>query len=254
MHSIGEKGGFPLETEDAAEKVIAEIRLRIPHATDGAIGTMFAWHSMMRETRARTDEQGPTEGMSLRGWLDIRREEALKIDPATAEVRWNYAEVGDPYGVCADFPDVVGDLLPEKCERLYRAYFARRPGSEVWVCFHDLPEKTEDALWERYKSKLAGGEHRIPTPEEISSVISEMLAAEPAGIRSDNLDDLWSSEALDAWGQFQGYGFGRTPAEARASAWVTTWWPETDLNAVPRAVPPDWAFKICPPDERPWAH
>jgi hypothetical protein len=47
----------------------------------------------------------------------------------------------------------------------------------------------------------------------------------------------------------QGYGFGYTPAEARAGAWITVWWPECDLRAVPRVVPEGWNFEIYPPGE-----
>ena len=60
-----------------------------------------------------------------------------------------------------------------------------------------------------------------PTEEEIDAVIFDMIAAEAARVPTDtNLDDLWSSVARDAYGQFQGYGFGYTPAEARASAGI----------------------------------
>ena len=54
-----------------------------------------------------------------------------------------------------------------------------------------------------------------PTEAEIDAVIFDMIAAEAARVPADtNLDDLWSSVARDAYGQFQGYGFGYTPAEA----------------------------------------
>ena len=85
--------------------------------------------------------------MTVEDWLAIRKEEGLKIDPSTAEVSWCYAQVLDPYGVDAE--------LPEECQCVGRAYFARRPDSEVWVWFGDLPAKSRDALWERHKSKLA---------------------------------------------------------------------------------------------------
>jgi hypothetical protein len=71
-----------------------------------------------------------TENMSVEEWLAIRKEEGLKIDPRTAEVEWTYAQVLDPYGV---YPD-----LPPECDCVGRAYFARRPGSDVWVWFGDL--------------------------------------------------------------------------------------------------------------------
>ena len=85
--------------------------------------------------------------MAVDQWLAIRKEEALKIDPSTAEVDWSYALILDPYGV---YPATSRGI---PC--VGRAYFARRPGSDVWVEFGDLPEETRDALWERHKSKLA---------------------------------------------------------------------------------------------------
>ena len=45
--------------------------------------------------------------------------------------------------------------LPEECDCVGRVYFARSPGSDVWVNFYDLPEATRDALWEKHGSKLA---------------------------------------------------------------------------------------------------
>jgi hypothetical protein len=63
------------------------------------------------------------------------------------------------------------------------------------------------------------------------------------------LNDLWSSIAYDPQGPFQGYGYGHTLTEARAGAWVTAWWPECDLCAVPRVVPEGWSFEIYPPGE-----
>ena len=79
-------------------------------------------------------------------WLASRQEAGLKIDPETAEVEWTYAQTLDPYGV---YP-----LLPEEyC--VGREYFARSPGSDVWVWFGDLPDAIRSALWEKHKSKLA---------------------------------------------------------------------------------------------------
>jgi len=83
----------------------------------------------------------------LEKWLAIRREAALHIDPETAEVDWNYAQTLDPYG---DDPE-----LPEEYQQVGREYFARSPGSDVWVWFGDLPEATRDALWRRGSRKLA---------------------------------------------------------------------------------------------------
>ena len=80
-------------------------------------------------------------------WLNIRKQEGLKIDPNTAEVTWWYAWTLDPYGVHPD--------LPEEYHQAGREQFARSPGSEIWVWFGDLPMETADQLREKHKSNLA---------------------------------------------------------------------------------------------------
>jgi hypothetical protein len=79
-----------------------------------------------------------TEKMTVEQWLAIRREAGLKIDPETAEVEWDYAQTLDPYGVDPN--------LPEEYQQVGREYFARSPGSDIWVWFGDLSEATSDAL------------------------------------------------------------------------------------------------------------
>jgi hypothetical protein len=83
----------------------------------------------------------------IENWFAIRKEAGLHIDPETAEVEWIYALTADPYGVYSD--------IPEEYQQVGREYFARSPGSDVWVDFGDLPEATRDALWERHHNKLA---------------------------------------------------------------------------------------------------
>jgi hypothetical protein len=58
-------------------------------------------------------------------WLETRTETGLRIDPKTAEVFWKYAQTLDPYGIDPD--------LPKECRQVGREYFARSPGSDVWV-------------------------------------------------------------------------------------------------------------------------
>jgi hypothetical protein len=77
----------------------------------------------------------------------LRKAAGLQIDPETAQVHWTYAQTLDPYG---DDPN-----LPEEYQQVGREYFARSPGSDVWVCFRDLPKAVRDALWDKHKSKLA---------------------------------------------------------------------------------------------------
>ena len=81
----------------------------------------------------------------LEEWLAIRKEAGLKINPETAEVHCCYALTLDPYGV---YPE-----LPEEYRQVERTYFARSPGSDIWVEFGDLPQATVDALCERHSGK-----------------------------------------------------------------------------------------------------
>ncbi len=79
--------------------------------------------------------------LTIEQWLQVRKEEGRKIDPAIAEVTWSYAPDADPYCV---YPD-----LPEECQQVGRVYFACSPGSDIWVSFQDLPDETRERLWER---------------------------------------------------------------------------------------------------------
>ena len=91
--------------------------------------------------RATEIQRQSGDQMTVKQWLAIRKEAGLKIDPKTAEVTWIYAWMFDPYGVLPD--------LPEEYQQVGREYFARSPGSDVWVDFGDLPAATRDALWKR---------------------------------------------------------------------------------------------------------
>ena len=88
-----------------------------------------------------------TDEIEREKWLAIRKKAGRKIDPETAEVDWIYAQTLDPYGVYAE--------LPEELQQVGREYFARSPGSDIWVWFGDLPVATQDALWEKHKESLA---------------------------------------------------------------------------------------------------
>jgi hypothetical protein len=84
-------------------------------------------------------------------WLAARQEEALRIDPETAEVTWDYRETFDPYGITRN--------LPEDLQQIGREYFARWPGCDAWVWFGDLPDAVTDRLWERLKAGELKDDH-----------------------------------------------------------------------------------------------
>ena len=69
--------------------------------------------------------------------IAILEEAALHIDPPSAEVEWIYAE------------QVIGSY-----REVWREYFARSPGSNIWVWFGDLPARTQKSLWEKHRPKL----------------------------------------------------------------------------------------------------
>jgi hypothetical protein len=80
-------------------------------------------------------------------WLAIRKEAGLRIDPETAEVDWEYGQVSDPYELESNIPD--------EFYQIGRIYFARAPGSDIWVEFGDLPSGTRRELWRKHSWKLA---------------------------------------------------------------------------------------------------
>jgi hypothetical protein len=90
-----------------------------------------------------------SEKAEIEQWLAARKEEGLKIDPETAEVDWAYGTDQDPYRVWDDWE------VPEEIRGYGRLYFARSPGSDIWVEFGDLPQATYERLEERRRPKLA---------------------------------------------------------------------------------------------------
>jgi|SRR5450759_2373111 hypothetical protein len=94
-----------------------------------------------------SDKEKMDDQITVERWLQIRKEAGLKIDPETAGVAWWYGLGDDPYGMRTE--------LAEERDGIGREYFACSPGSDIWVNFSDLPKATRDALWEKYKSRLA---------------------------------------------------------------------------------------------------
>ena len=62
---------------------------------------------------------------------------------------WSYAQTLDPYGVWDEWE------LPEEFHQVGREYWARAPGSDVWVHFSDLPKTVEEMIWATHRSRIA---------------------------------------------------------------------------------------------------
>ena len=105
----------------------------------------------MTEKNLETVEQ-PTDTLEV--WLAIRKEAGLNIDPETAEVMWDYCYTIDPYNVYSD--------LHQEEKQIGREYFARAPGSNVWVNYGDLPDATLGALRGSEQERRSLDDDQIP--------------------------------------------------------------------------------------------
>jgi hypothetical protein len=121
-------------------------------------------------------------------WLAIRKEAGLKIDPETAEVDWSYALTSDPYGVCDEWE------LPEEFHCVGREYFARSPGSDVWVLFDDLPGDVQAKLWTKHRSRIAfpAGLEGVPAGKNDDNSPSHARPAGGAISRCSSRGTAWN--------------------------------------------------------------
>jgi len=89
--------------------------------------------------KTKTSHRAPLTVEVTTTYLDaLRKAVGRQIDPETAEVCWRYAQICDPYGDGFD--------IPEELQQVGREYFARVPGSSLWIWFGDLPRKAQMAL------------------------------------------------------------------------------------------------------------
>jgi hypothetical protein len=140
-------------TLEELAKAVAALNEAIEHRSgDTPSVTTLHGHLDVEEMNKKRDAlvellKWVRRGAEREHWLEIRKKEALRIDPETAEVTWWYAQVLDPYGVLDQW-----ELRESNC--IGRAYFARAPGGEIWVEFGDLPKETREKLWNRPSCEL----------------------------------------------------------------------------------------------------
>jgi hypothetical protein len=66
-----------------------------------------------------------------------------RLIPGLPRLTWCYAQTLDPYGVDPN--------LPEEYQCVGRESLVRRPGSDIWVWFGDLPNETLKRLREKHR-------------------------------------------------------------------------------------------------------
>jgi hypothetical protein len=101
-------------------------------------------------------------------WLQAVVDEAEKIDPATAEMAFDFGCGDNPYNIAHDEED-------DGC--VGRHHFARNLGSEIWVWFGDLPNEVVKALYKRKDSKYLHFPYGLPGWPSNAKEEAEMTAA-----------------------------------------------------------------------------
>ena len=129
------------DIERLRQEKAALIELQKRAARNGCPGSTTVIEALFPDIPVK--KKTASEKLETEQWLAIRKEAGLKIDPETAEVLWGYGQTLDPYGVKDEWE------LPEEFHQVGREYFARSPGSDVWVNFNDLPETVIEKLWAR---------------------------------------------------------------------------------------------------------
>lgn len=126
---------------EVSHEFLAAVEQIIAHVEPNCDGTLCDSVNLIRQVlRAKAKRAA-----EVKQFLTERKEAGVRLDPATAEVSCEYGEILDPYGVWGR------DLSPEgHCSGWQ--YFARAPGSDVWVSFQDLSEGTSKALRARMES------------------------------------------------------------------------------------------------------
>jgi hypothetical protein len=122
-------------------------------------------HKMTNQTDTESTERTVT--IDAKYFYALMRIVGQQIDPATCEVDWTYAQTLDPYGVHPD--------LPEEAQQVGREHFARNPGSDIWVSFHDLPEVTLNALRHKEQPSFTVKDGRLHwnVPAELLELFGE---------------------------------------------------------------------------------
>ena len=141
-------------------RAVAQVR-RFVHRVLSIVRLAEAIRDQLRQNPIRINTSmdvfvpaGEIDGKPRKEWLAKRKEAGRQLDPKTAQVSWEYVRQADPYRIFSDLPGHARDVSFE--------YFARSPGSDIWVHRDDLPKSTRRALENRphptiFRSRRKGG-------------------------------------------------------------------------------------------------
>lgn len=91
------------------------------------------------------------EKMSIAERRQFFKDEALKIDPDTANYTWYTTLVDDPYELSEDLQVLEWNFR----SRISDESFVAAPGSDLWIWHGDLPREVFDKLWRRVEEERA---------------------------------------------------------------------------------------------------
>jgi len=162
-----------------------------------------AVHQAIQHDTSSMDEPiGNAVARDFRSRSAEESEAGRHIDPATAEVGWD----------CIEWID---HAPPPEETYGNRIYFARAPGSDIWVSFRDLPADTRDALLARQRSRDLEAEQFLvmikeqidPATAEIDSFYADYFdtcgEGNPFGFRDFGMEYFARSPGSDIWVAFR---------------------------------------------------
>lgn len=137
LHQIGIKSGDADELSRRLDEIRNKLIYNFVVKRDLPHMQPVKWRVLLQDTRVKITAEEQSD------FLAVRKDAGSKIDPTTAEVYQSWGDYFDPY-------EIFG---PSSSTSYQKLYWARSPGSDVWVAFRDLPDETRAALWSLLKAR-----------------------------------------------------------------------------------------------------
>jgi hypothetical protein len=135
LHQVGIKSGDADELNRRLDEMRNKVIYNFVVKRDLPYMQPVKWRVLLQDNRVKITAEERNDFMA------VRKEAGLKIDPATAEVDCSRGNYFDPYGI------IGHKNLPLECQDDWtKLYWARSPGSDIWVEFGDLPDETSTEL------------------------------------------------------------------------------------------------------------